>query len=199
MFAAIPLLFSLQQFSEGFVWLSYTHDSYSLYGRIATYSFLFFAQVVWPVVIPLSIMGLETDPKRKKTLLVMTGMGALLAVYLTYCLIMYPVSANVDCYHIHYSLDFPLVFSWVSAVFYFIPIVLPAFISSFRRVPLLGLLTLISYFITEAFYVNYFISVWCFFAAMISGLILWVLVEVKRPIHAKKIITSISQANRLLK
>jgi hypothetical protein len=89
-FAAIPLLFSIQQFSEAFVWLSLTNKQFEARETIATNVFLFFAQVLWPAWVPFSIWLLEKDAKRKKMLLFLTGIGSLLAFYLTYCLFVFP-------------------------------------------------------------------------------------------------------------
>ena len=47
-FAIIPLIFCLQQISEGFLWLSLTNPSYASLQQPMTYIFLFFAQILWP-------------------------------------------------------------------------------------------------------------------------------------------------------
>lgn len=48
-FAAIPVIFAIQQFVEGFVWLSLTQESWAEWTRLSTFSFLFFAEVLWPM------------------------------------------------------------------------------------------------------------------------------------------------------
>ena len=60
-FASIPLFFSIQQFSEGLVWLSLTKSNFAIWESMATNIFLIFAQVVWPIWVPLSIYLLEKD------------------------------------------------------------------------------------------------------------------------------------------
>src|SRR4051812_45712956 len=69
-FAAIPLLFSVQQLTEGFLWLTMTNPGLEGWQKILTYIFLLFAQVVWPFWVPFSIWLLEKDRKRKKILAV---------------------------------------------------------------------------------------------------------------------------------
>ncbi len=64
-FASIPLIFSFQQFTEGFVWLSLSNPTYAFLQQISTYTFLFIAQVIWPTWVPLSIFLLEKKSKRK--------------------------------------------------------------------------------------------------------------------------------------
>lgn len=58
---------------------------------------------------------------------------------------------------------------------------MPNFISGNRRLSLLGTTIIASYFFRKNFYKNYFISVWCFLAAIISALILSVIISMKAP------------------
>jgi hypothetical protein len=174
-FASIPLLFSIQQFTEGFVWLSLTNNNYILWRDFATRLFLIFAQVVWPVFVPLSMLLMENDAKRKKILLALTGMGVLLALYIAVCLFIYPVNATINSSHIHYRLDFPTTITWISSTFYFMPTVLPAFISGVKRMQLLGIVILVSYLFTKIYFADNIISVWCFFAAAGSIVVLLIL------------------------
>lgn len=179
-FATIPMFFAIQQFTEGMVWLSLSNPNFSAWEPGATILFLFFAQVVWPVWVPLSILLLEQNATRKKILAVLLGMGALLSLYLAYCLITYPVKAQISSYHIDYSLSFPLALVWLSGLFYFIPTVISPLLSGRKRVPLLGLAIMASYFFTKIFYTNYVISVWCFFAAIISIIVLFIITEMNK-------------------
>ncbi|MCK7469205.1 MAG: hypothetical protein MZU91_14515 [Desulfosudis oleivorans] len=47
-----------------------------------------------------------------------------------------------------------------------------------KRMPLMGALIFISCLITGIFYKEYLTSVWCFFAALISVVIYWIINEV---------------------
>ena len=46
LFALIPLLFGLQQFSEGWLWLALQNESYKALEAISSYSFILIAQGV---------------------------------------------------------------------------------------------------------------------------------------------------------
>ena len=181
-FAAIPILFSVQQFAEGFVWLSLANKNFEGVEKFATTFFLIFAQVVWPSMAPLSIFFLEKEEKRKKILRIITIMGILVAVYLAYCLKAYDVKAEIISNHIHYSLNFPLAYAWWSGIFYFIPTVLPHFVSGNKRISWLGITITASYLFTKIFYDNYLISIWCFFAAILSVLILSIVTKMNEPL-----------------
>jgi len=54
--AALPLLFGIQQISEGFQWQSLNAGTTS---PAAGYFFLFFASIVFPIYIPLSVFILD--------------------------------------------------------------------------------------------------------------------------------------------
>lgn len=179
-FACIPFLFSFQQLTEGLVWISLSHNITFLQ-PISTYLFLIIAQIVWPTWVPLSILLLEKNEKRKNALRVILGIGVGLSLYLTFCYLIYDVNAEISDHHIRYNLDFPHTkhLLWLSGLFYFIPTVVSTFVSSVKRMHLLGTFILFSCVITLLFTTKYFISIWCFFAAILSMLVLLVIVNLK--------------------
>ncbi len=67
-FAAIPLVFGTQQLFEGFVWLGLLHQIPQNYYLIAVNAFLFFAMVVWPLWVPISMTLIEKNEKKKRLL-----------------------------------------------------------------------------------------------------------------------------------
>ncbi len=175
--AAIPLLFSLQQFFEGFVWLSLQHGRFAQFGDVSMYSFLFFAQAVWPVLIPLCVWKLETHRSRRRIQVALLAAGIAFALYLLYCLITYPVSAVIDHHHIRYDLDFPFSRKWYYGLIYFLPTVFAPLLSSVGLMRLLGAVNLISYGIARFFYNGYVVSVWCFLATAISLVAFYIVVK----------------------
>ncbi|MDZ4759187.1 MAG: DUF6629 family protein [Bacteroidota bacterium] len=167
-FASIPLIFALQQITEGFVWLSFTHASFAFVQEASTYIFLFFAQIIWPIWVPYSILILKKKEKRQKIEKLLVGVGGVVSLYLAYCLWCYPVEAKAIGYHISYSQHYPSQFSLYGGVLYIIATIVPPFFSNIKRMWALGTAILISYIITAIFYEAYIISVWCFFASVIS-------------------------------
>ncbi len=167
-FASIPLIFTVQQITEGFVWLSLSNTTYSSLEQVATYNFLFFAQVVWPIWIPFAILKLESKESRKKSEKILVVIGALVSVYLAYCLLTYPVEAKILGYHISYQQNYPSALSIYCGFLYIVATIVPPFFSRIRRMWMLGTTVLISYVITTLFYTDYIVSVWCFFASIIS-------------------------------
>ena len=172
--AAIPLIFAIQQITEGFLWLTLTNPDYEILQQFTTYAFLFFAQVVWPVWVPFSILKFETNHKRRQILRVLTGIGALVSAWLAWCLLAYTVSAEISGHHIAYTQDYPENLSRFGGILYVVATIMPPFLSTVKRMWLVGLLILVSYIMTTIFYENHVVSVWCFFAAIISAVVLLV-------------------------
>lgn len=167
-FALIPLLFGIQQFIEGFLWLSLTKDNYSDFHEPTTYIFLVFAQVVWPALVPYSIWRLETDKFRKRILLYLTFIGLFISVYVIYCLFNFSVDSLISGSHIRYDMEYQYNFFRFSGLLYFVPTVIPSFVSSKKYMFVFGLLILTSFVVTKVFYEEYIVSIWCYFAAAIS-------------------------------
>ncbi|MFN0187324.1 MAG: DUF6629 family protein [Bacteroidia bacterium] len=94
-FAAIPLIFAVQQLSEGILWTTLPNPDDFPLQQAMTYLFLFFAQILWPLYVPVSLWLLEEDPKREKIQKVLVGIGAIVASYLLYCLLTFHVEANI--------------------------------------------------------------------------------------------------------
>lgn len=185
--AAIPLLFSLQQFSEGFVWLSLQHDRFAQLHDASMYAFLIFAQAVWPVLIPLCVLKLETHPPRRKIQAVLLVAGIVFALYLLYCLATYPVNAVIDHHHIRYELSFLFSGKWYYGLVYFLPTVFAPLFSSVGLMRLLGAVNLVSYCIARFFYNGYVVSVWCFLATAISLVALYIVIKQNRTFQRKAV------------
>ncbi|MGZ5244634.1 MAG: DUF6629 family protein [Bacteroidia bacterium] len=179
-FAAIPLLFAVQQFSEGFVWLSLTNSSYANWGNIAVYTYLVFAQIFWPAWVPFSIYLLEKNPKARKILVILSCMGGIVAAYLAYRLIYFPVQVVISSNHIKYLLKLPYPEIHFSGGLYLLSTMLSPFASSVRKMLLLGIVILMSYIVARLFFGEFVISVWCYFAAMCSAIILLIIYNLRK-------------------
>jgi hypothetical protein len=133
--------------------------------------YLVVSKVVWPVWVPLAILALETMPRQRRLLAGLLILGALLAPLMAYGLGAYPVVANTSGAHIQYRQETPLPFRWITDIAYAVAVVLPPMVASNRVVRLIGLLLIASLVLTKIFFYYYFASVWCFFAAGISVLV----------------------------
>lgn len=163
--AAVPLLFAIQQFSEGFLWLYFSQVLTHPYVRVvAEHVYMFFAYLFWPIVFPLAILIPEKIHVRR------IGIGLVLALGTVWTLSMlYLYPESVFSAHIAgQSIQYVGESDFVRKVVYGSVIILPCFISSLRGMTILGSFILASYIVSEIFYQYVFTSVWCFFAALIS-------------------------------
>lgn len=187
LFASIPLFFGLQQIAEGFLWSTLPFPEYVHFQRFTTYFFLVMAQVIWPTMIPLSVLFMEQDKKRKKVLWVLLGIGIALSLYYANCLIFFSVSPQIVNYHILYANDFPKYLGLSAFIIYLIVTITPLFISSIKKTHLMGALMFFSCLVTAIFFTQYLTSVWCFFAALISGVVYWILSDAKTIFKLEKL------------
>jgi hypothetical protein len=175
LFAGIPLLFGFQQFAEGVLWVTLRADGHERLQNTATYIFLITALVLWPVMIPLSMWLMEEVKRRKKILAGLMVTGGILSLFYAFCLISYNVTPQIQGFHIQYIDEFPRTLVDIAFIFYLASTIAPLFVSSIKRMWLFGILTTVSYLVTSIFFAQYLTSIWCFFAALISVVIYWVL------------------------
>ena len=167
LFAAIPLIFGLQQMVEGALWLSFRFDAPQL-NLAMTYVFSVFSHALWPVFVPFAIGRLETVAWRRTVIQGFQGVGLLVGLYLLYQIVEFPVTA-VAAENIVY----------VSPHFYKLPVMLlylaatcvSCFFSSSATVRLFGALALLLFALAYGFFALALFSVWCFFAALLSAII----------------------------
>jgi hypothetical protein len=179
-FASIPIFFGIQQIIEGSLWMTLPRMDYVSIQHISTYIFLIMADVLWPVMIPLSVLLMEENKKKKSILTILLIMGVSLSLYYTFCLLFFTVTPQIMGFHILYNTSFPKSLSMPAFVVYLIVTITPLFISSIKRTHLMGILMFFSCLVTAIFFTQYLTSVWCFFAALISGVVFWILRDSKK-------------------
>lgn len=166
--AAFPCLFAVQQTLEGFVWLGKSNSYFSEFDAIGTYGFLLFATLLWLVLSPLSIYLLETDIQKKRLLLGLTAGGLLLGVYLFGWVMAHGIQPQAFSGNLLYDLRF-IPFYEASKYLYLAIIVLPFAIAHSFALKLFSCLIASSFTISQLFFNATMVSVWCFFAAVLSG------------------------------
>ena len=175
LFATIPILFGFQQFAEGMLWVTLKSGEYDLLQNTASYVFLIMALIIWPVMLPLSLWCMEEVKKRKKILAILMVTGGIVSLFFAFCLISYNVTPQINGFHIRYIAEFPQALVDIAYFFYGVSTIAPLFVSSVRRMWLFGILIMVSYLVTVIFFSHYLTSVWCFFAALSSIAIYWIL------------------------
>lgn len=187
-FGSIPLFFGIQQIAEGCLWLTLPDTDYVTLQKISTYWFLIMAQVIWPSMIPLSVLVMEENTRRRKILKVLLGIGLLLSAYYSTCLLLFDVRPQIVSFHIRYNNDFPKSLLIPAFIIYLAATITPLFVSSIKRTHLFGIIMFLSCLITGIFFTQFLTSVWCFFAAVISGVVYWILSDSKKEFNLNKLI-----------
>ena len=168
--AAVPIFFAVQQGIEGMLWLTLPVAPEGPTSSLLTNLFLIFAKVIWPAYAPLVVLMVEPDPRRRWMLAVCVAAGAGSAAYFLESILSAPHYAAIEFGHIVYSStpDMPLIM----ALFYLVATGVAPLLSSQRIVVLFGVVVFIGSIVTYFFYWEAFTSVWCFFAAAASVVIL---------------------------
>ena len=171
MLALTPLLFAIQQTAEGIVWLTIASPQSPLC-QTATYLFLTFAGIIWPLWGPIAVLEAEINPGRRTILKGLTGVGALVSGYMLWTFLSGPVTAQVTSSSITYNfVPAPNLNVFLGVGLYTIAAVIPCFVSSLKYGWLLGSSWLVALAVTLIFKYQATTSVWCFFAAVLSVLI----------------------------
>ena len=186
-FASIPLFFGLQQIAEGFVWLSLQNPEYAGLINVSSYTFLIMAEVFWPFMVPLAVLLMEKNKGKIKILKGFLALGLAVSLYFIYCLITYKVTPVISGYHIVYIETYPKALQLVVFSLYLISSIAPLFISTVKRTYILGVLMAFSCLVTIIFFTQYLTSVWCFFGALISMVIYWILRDARRKFFMKEL------------
>lgn len=180
LFASIPLIFGVQQLAEGVLWLTIPNPDYINIRKTFTFIYLFFAETVWPILVPVAILLLEKQASRINIQSYFVIAGLIVGIYMAYCLFTFPVEAQIVGKHIAYMQDYPKSLQAISVILYGLATIIPSFFSHLKNMWILGTTIFISYLITAVFYESYVVSVWCFFASIISMSIYIVMIEISK-------------------
>lgn len=164
-FAAIPFLFAIQQLIEGVIWLTFSADT-PLLNTVMTHAYSFFSHVLWPVYLPVAVLMIEPPGGRRRTLTALVLTGSAVGIYLLYVLVAFPVVSRPTGQHVEY--DSPHFFAAEVMTLYLVSTTVSPLLSTLRGVKVFGALALLSFGAAYYFYATWFISVWCFFAALLS-------------------------------
>jgi hypothetical protein len=147
--ALIPLFFGIQQFAEGILWEALKHGEYpSTSSLTAQYIFLFFADMFWPVWIPLAFGLVEKVLWRKVVMWILMISGLCFFFSIGYNFIIY---GNVKAKILEHSIDYgisPLPYR----ILYGVITMTPFFISSIPKMWILGIANTIAFIIADISY-----------------------------------------------
>ena len=174
--ALVPCAFGLQQGLEGIQWLS-LNGAQAEFSHLAALVYLAFSHGFWLVWLPLSVLVLETRSWATKLLLFVTLLGGLFGISLYGPFLLDPDTFSVTVTQGSINYQTQLLYDRffprdVSRLIYMAIVVGPTVLSKSIHLRILGGLGAVSLFVSYWFYNYAFVSVWCFFAAVLSGFII---------------------------
>jgi hypothetical protein len=169
--AAIPILFGIQQLTEGMVWLALlgVGDADRFTSQWA-HLYALFAFALWPIYIPIAVLCLETQIWRRRLLWVLAALGQIVGLTLLWSLAQSDLRAEAQAGRIayHFAMIGP---SW--GLWAYLAATCGALLASSRAfVRGRGVAMGASAALAWTLYQHAFPSTWCFFAALLSGSIL---------------------------
>ena len=170
LFASLPTLFAIHQFTEGFVWLGLDGMLSPTVTHNMGAAFMLYAQGLLPILAPLSVMLFEPTKKCRRRMLPFVIVGGLTALYVLWGLAAYPTDIYVRDNSIVYSNY--ATSNIAIGILYVIATCGSLFFSQFKMMVMFGAVNLAILLVVEAIKEYAFTSVWCAYAALASIIIL---------------------------
>lgn len=174
-FAAVPLLFGLQQAAEGAVWLAAAGGDAGMQG-CASAAFLGFAEVLWPLYAPLAVLALEPPGWRRRAMWACFACGVIVAAAMLHGLVRDFTPGVPEGGHIRYILAYWDEFRNAGLLEALLGLYVAATCGSLMlsREPLIclfGAVVTVALAVAAFAYETWMFSVWCFFAAVLSVIV----------------------------
>jgi hypothetical protein len=171
LFASVPMLFALHQFTEGLVWLGLEGHIGSVALDHVAFLFMLYAQGVLPLLMPAAVALMEPPGWRRSAILGLTGIGALVCAWDLFGLIALESHTFVEQNSIAYRN--PMTGNFAISCLYILATCGALLLSTHRVVMWYGVLNVIGLTIAQIIKEYAFASVWCFYAAVLSVIIYW--------------------------
>jgi len=170
LFAALPTLFAIHQFIEGFVWLGLDGILSPTVAHNMGAAFMLYAQGLLPFLLPLSVLLFEPDKKSRQRMLPFLVLGTATALYILWALTAYRLQLYVRGNSIVYINQ--ATNNTAIALLYVIATCGTLFFSKIKPMIVFGAANLVILLLVMAFKRYAFTSLWCAYAAVASVIIL---------------------------
>jgi hypothetical protein len=170
LFAALPTLFAVHQFIEGFVWLGLDGNLSATVAHDMGAAFVLYAQGLLPFLLPLSVLLFEPDVTSRRRMLPFLIIGVGTALYILWALTAYSTQVFIrgnSIVYINQGTNNTMV-----AVLYVIATCGSLFFSKVKDMVLFGAANLVILLAVFAVKRYAFTSLWCAYAAVASVIVL---------------------------
>jgi len=181
-FACYPLFFGIQQMIEGLIWQAKDNG---LNAEITIYGFFFFSHLFWLFWVPFSVWIIERNQQKKQMMFysIFAGLIFGLSMYI-------PLYTNDNWFSIaitNHSISYKVILIYdrimprqIVQFIYTLIVVLPLLFTSVKIIKRFGLMILMSIFLASYYFEYAFVSVWCYFSAILSSYLYFVLYQAKK-------------------
>lgn len=170
LFAALPTMFAMHQFIEGFVWLGLDGMLSPAVTHKAGEAYMLYAQGLLPFLLPLSVFLFEASKPNRRRMVPFVVLGAATSLYMLWALITYPLGIYVERNSIVYTNQG--TYHTALAVVYVIATCGSLFFSKVHDMVIFGAANLIILLVVMAVKRYAFTSLWCAYAALASVIVL---------------------------
>jgi hypothetical protein len=167
--ATLPLLLGLHQIDETFVWWGLQGHVSQEVGHVATWIYLLFALVVLPLLVPVLLAVFEHSPRRRWRYAPFAALGAFVSGVLLEAMLVGHPTARLGAYHLVYSIGLQHGVLYIGL--YIVATCGPLLASGRRVLVWFGLANLAAVIALALLCASGFTSLWCFYAALVSGAI----------------------------
>jgi len=170
LFAALPMLFAVHQFMEGFVWLRLDGILSPAVAHDMGAAFMLYAQGLLPFLLPLSVLLFEPNAKSRSRMLTFLVLGGATTLYILWALTAFPLQLYVRGNSIVYINQ--ATNNTAVAVLYVIATCGSLFFSKIKMMVIFGAANLAILLVVMEVKRYAFTSLWCAYAAVASVIIL---------------------------
>jgi hypothetical protein len=170
LFAALPTLFAVHQFIEGFVWLGLDGILSPAVAHDMGAAFMLYAQGLLPFLLPLSVLLFEADVTSRRRMLPFVALGGATTLYILWALTAYPLQVYLRGNSIVYINQ--ATNNTAVALMYVIATCGSLFFSKVRMMVVFGAVNLAILLVVMEVKRYAFTSLWCAYAAVASVIIL---------------------------
>ena len=170
-----PALFSMQQAIEGMIWLLYPTAQWDILKYLLGYSYLLFSLTVWPLWFSMLLWNFEPRATRRKIIGVFAGLGIVTSALSIVWTLIHGIEPQAECSHIVYNLSMPDSGFYAFLLVYCLSTLGPLFCTSIKGLRIFGFGVAISLAAAFIMYYEAMLSTWCFFAALMSLIIIYLI------------------------
>jgi len=170
LFAALPTLFAVHQFMEGFVWLGLDGILSPAVAHDMGAAFMLYAQGLLPFLLPLSVLLFEPNRTSRQRMLPFLVLGGATTLYILWALTAFPLQLYIRGNSIVYTNQ--ATNNLAVAVLYVIATCGSLFFSKIKMMVIFGAANLVILLVVMGLKRYAFTSLWCAYAALASVIIL---------------------------